>query len=332
MEPLELERRIKLARIERFSKLSLDNNELTRLSVNIGNITSLRELSLHNNKLSQLPEKIGNLSQLQKLCVGLNQLNTLPGTIGNLSRLRVLNLSENQLNTLPDTLGNLSRLRVLYLSSNQLNNLPESICTLSNLAILALSNNKFDSLPENICKLSNLEYLYLSGNNLTVLPTAIYNLSNLTLIYLSDNPFTDLSIVKNIPNIESLYFFNVDLPRRYWTKLSDWKSEWLLDEDNTEVRSVLIEHLGYQKVCEELKGIEIDSWREYTLLKIEDIQMVYDEDGDPDYIQPMVLLKMTCPSTQHIHILRVPPEMTSAEDATTWVNHGIHPDKFAVQT
>lgn len=46
----------------------------------------------------------------------------------------------------------------------------------------------------------------------------------------------------------------------------------------------------------------------------------------------MLLLKLTCLSTQDIHILRVPPEMTSAEAAITWVNHGIHPDEFAVQT
>ena len=46
----------------------------------------------------------------------------------------------------------------------------------------------------------------------------------------------------------------------------------------------------------------------------------------------MVLLKMICPSTAHIHILRVPPEMVSAEAAITWVNHGIHPDRFSIQT
>ncbi len=67
------------------------------------------------------------------------------------------------------------------------------------------------------------------------------------------------------------------------------------------------------------------------MLSINDIEKVFDEDGEPD-TEPMVLLKMTCPSTQHIHILRVPPEMTSAEAAITWVNHGIHPDEFAVQT
>jgi hypothetical protein len=77
------------------------------------------------------------------------------------------------------------------------------------------------------------------------------------------------------------------------------------------------------------------------LLKIDGVEAVYDENGDepidsPEVTlrerEPMVLLKMTCPSTQHIQILRVPPEMTSAEAAITWVNRGIHPDEFAVQT
>ena len=35
---------------------------------------------------------------------------------------------------------------------------------------------------------------------------------------------------------------------------------------------------------------------------------------------------------RNIHILRVLPEMTSAAAAITWVNHGIHLDKFAVKT
>jgi leucine-rich repeat protein SHOC2 len=48
--------------------------------------------------------------------------------------------------------------------------------------------------------------------------------------------------------------------------------------------------------------------------------------------EAIVLLKMTCPSTAHIYILRVPSDLVQAEAAITWVNHGIHPDKFAVQT
>jgi hypothetical protein len=68
-------------------------------------------------------------------------------------------------------------------------------------------------------------------------------------------------------------------------------------------------------------------------LKIDAVETIYEEDDDePIDREPMVLLKMTCPSTGHIHILRVPPEMTSAEAAITWVNHGIHADEFAIQT
>jgi leucine-rich repeat protein SHOC2 len=114
------------------------------------------------------------------------------------------------------------------------------------------------------------------------------------------------------------------LPRRYWTKLSEWKSEWLLNEYNAEIRRVLIERLGYERICNDLGAITLDIWREYALLKITSVEPIDRE--------PMVLLKMTCPSTQYIHILRVPPEMVSAEAAITWVNHGIHPDEFAVQT
>ncbi|WP_373539707.1 hypothetical protein [Chamaesiphon sp.] len=68
------------------------------------------------------------------------------------------------------------------------------------------------------------------------------------------------------------------------------------------------------------------------MLKIDGVERVYNLRGEPIDREPMVLLKMTCPSTAHIHILRVPPEMTSAEAAIKWVNHGIHPDKFSVQT
>ena len=69
------------------------------------------------------------------------------------------------------------------------------------------------------------------------------------------------------------------------------------------------------------------------MLKIDDCEQFIDYIPYPSpTTAPMVLLKMTCPSTAHIHILRVPPEMMSAEAAITWVNHGIYPDKFSVQT
>jgi Leucine-rich repeat (LRR) protein len=177
----------------------------------------------------------------------------------------------------------------------------------------------------------------LGGNQINVLPESISKLISLKELSLNGNPITDLSPLKSLPNLEEVYFLNVSLPRRYWIDFRNWKPEWLLDEDNVEIRRNLIEQIGYEKICEELNATNLDTWQEYTLLKIDDIEAVIIYDGAEDKYEtidrePMVLLKMTCPSTQHIHILRVPPEMVSAEAAITWVNHGIHPDEFAVQT
>ena len=109
-----------------------------------------------------------------------------------------------------------------------------------------------------------------------------------------------------------------------------WEASWLLREKNAEVRRVLIGAIGYPRICQELQAIELDKWvatggdsyQEYTLLKI---------DNDVD-IEPIYLLKMTCPSTGHIHVLRVPPKVRSSKEAISWVNWGIAPEEFQVQT
>lgn len=123
---------------------------------------------------------------------------------------------------------------------------------------------------------------------------------------------------------ECYYFWRgIQIPQKYGAVLSlDWRSQWLLTENNAEIRRILIQQIGYDRICEELQTIELDSWREYTLLKID---THVDE-------EPIYLLKMTCPSTNRIHILRVPPNLTSARKAIRWVNWGVDPKKFAVET
>jgi leucine-rich repeat protein SHOC2 len=235
-------------------------------------------------------------------------------------------LSINQLTILFENIGNFTYPTELDLSNKQLNSLPDSIGNLTNLIRLSLNLNQLTNLPENIGSLHSLNTLNLCLNQLSTLPESIVNLTELTTLHLDGNPLTDLSILQYLPNLKIVTFLYVSLPRRYWTKLSNWKAEWLLDEDNVGIRRALVEVLGYEKVFEKLDILTFDRWREYTLLKIDNSQF-----GNL-IVEPMVLLKMTCPSTSHIHILRVPPEMVSAEDAIMWVNHGIHPDQFVVQT
>ncbi|MDJ0702900.1 MAG: hypothetical protein QNJ46_06425 [Leptolyngbyaceae cyanobacterium MO_188.B28] len=116
---------------------------------------------------------------------------------------------------------------------------------------------------------------------------------------------------------------DVQLPERYGALHPNlWQAQWLLGEDNAELRRVLIQGIGYARICQELHAIELDSWREYTLLRI-------DQAVD---VEPVYLLKMTCPSTHHIHATRVPPDMRAAREAIRWVNHGIDPEEFVMQT
>jgi leucine-rich repeat protein SHOC2 len=263
-------------------------------------------------------------------------LTTLPNKIGKLSALTKLYLSYNRLVSLPDSTGELYNLTDLHLSYNRLTNLPDRITELTNLRRLYLHNNQLTQLPTQIGRLANLTDLHLDNNQLTSLPASISELANLTHINLNSNPLTDLSMLQGLSSLRTVRFTNMNLPRQYWTKFSDWQPQWLLTESNTEIRRILIEQVGYEKICKEGNAVTIDIWQEYTLLKIDmpkpDAFFPFSTFTDFNAPEPIILLKMTCPSTAHVHILRVPPEMASAEAAITWVNHGIHPDRFAVQT
>ncbi|MEG3840662.1 DUF6745 domain-containing protein [Microcoleus sp. herbarium14] len=143
-------------------------------------------------------------------------------------------------------------------------------------------------------------------------------------------------------------YHGVTLPEAYGQIHPDrWQATWLLEEDNAEVRRVLIQGIGYARICSELQATELDCWKEYTLLRIDaDIDgfdpddfdpaffdpVYFGGDGNPPEKEPIYLLKMTCPSTGFIHALRVPPDVRSALEAIRWVNWDIEPEEFSVQT
>ncbi|MEG4960505.1 hypothetical protein QUA78_05055 [Microcoleus sp. K4-B3] len=118
------------------------------------------------------------------------------------------------------------------------------------------------------------------------------------------------------------YYHGVRLPEEYGKfHPNQWQSQWLLTEENAELRRVLIQGIGYDRICQDLSAEQIDSWQEYSLLTI-----------DHADVEPICLLKMTCPSTGFIHALRVPPNLTSAREAIRWANWDIDPEEFSVQT
>jgi hypothetical protein len=122
----------------------------------------------------------------------------------------------------------------------------------------------------------------------------------------------------------TLYAFHGAILPLHYAELHphQWQSQWLLTEPNAELRRALIQGIGYARLCQELQAKELDQWREYTLLEIE-------QEVD---VESIVLLKMTCPSTGYIHTIRVPPEIRSAREAIRWVNWDTDPIEFAVET
>jgi hypothetical protein len=109
---------------QRISELDLDIDENihTIPEYFFSGLEALRilKLWLNNNKLTSLPTEIGDLSHLEILNLDNNQLTSLPASIGNLTSLRALNLDDNQLSELPPEIGQLTNLHELYLQENHL--------------------------------------------------------------------------------------------------------------------------------------------------------------------------------------------------------------------
>ena len=118
------------------------------------------------------------------------------------------------------------------------------------------------------------------------------------------------------------HWHNTSIPERMGkVNCEQWKPEWLLDEENAEVRRVLLQEIGYERAIATLGATVRDTWREYDLIQL----------TVPNMPVRYQLLKMTCPSTGDVHVLRAPPDCDTAEQAITWCNHGVHPDEFAKQ-
>jgi leucine-rich repeat protein SHOC2 len=266
MLPEEIERIIELAAQRSLSYLRISNANV-RVPDIIGTASSLTELVLCGNGIDRLPESIGNLTDLTHL-----------------------DLSDNNLVDLPDTICKLVNLIKLDIDTNYFHKLPPAIFELANLTWLSLDNLDLVDLSEDIGKLTNLQLLSLRGNQISTLPAAFINLTDLSWLVLSSNPIVDLSVLQSLPNLDRVDLFDVNLPRKYWTKFSEWQVEWLIDETDGKLQRILIDRFGYERIDRELApiAIELDRWRELTLIK-------FDLDRG---VRPISILKIDCPSAQ----------------------------------
>lgn len=89
-------------------------------------------------------------------------------------------------------------------------------------------------------------------------------------------------------------------------------SKQVLEEQNAELRRVMIERMGYLRFSQEVGAKELDqdtdAGGKRQLLRIE-----IDDD------EPLVGLACQCPSTNRQYFLRVPPQMKTCHQAAAWM-------------
>ena len=103
---------------------------------------------------------------------------------------------------------------------------------------------------------------------------------------------------------------NVVPPQPSQASPSQWQTPWLLAEKNVEIKKTLLQSLGSSSGCRELHATVLDIWQEYELLQIK-------TNLDDEAIH---LLKITSSSTGQIQALRVPSNISSAQQARQWIN------------
>ncbi|MDJ0703580.1 MAG: hypothetical protein QNJ46_09895 [Leptolyngbyaceae cyanobacterium MO_188.B28] len=109
----------------------------------------------------------------------------------------------------------------------------------------------------------------------------------------------------------------VKIPQKYGEVFShQWRVEWLFTEDDPKLRKLLIQGIGYARICQELPVKILDSCQEYTLLQVDEPRL----HGEPIY-----LLKRVCPITNSLHAIRIPAWICSVDEAICWMNWGINP-------
>ena len=174
-------------KLTQLRKLDISDNEIERISAEIGNFVNLIEFDCNRNDIQELPDTIRYMRSLQVLDISNNPIQSLPVTLTQLRALTELTLNDLSLAALPDDIGALANLRSLQGRDNLLKHIPESLCSIARLESLDLGSNEIEEIPAGVGKLANLKVLWLDLNQLKHLPAEIGKLKRLQYLELSEN-------------------------------------------------------------------------------------------------------------------------------------------------
>jgi len=101
------------------------------------------------------------------------------------------------------------------------------------------------------------------------------------------------------------------IPREWGvTPENDWKPEWLLEEHNAELKRLLFQTIGYDRIMYKLDSKFIHKDGDMELREIRDVD-----------VEPVRLLKVRDSTTRSTYALRVPPNINKCEPARQWTFH-----------
>jgi hypothetical protein len=95
-----------------------------------------------------------------------------------------------------------------------------------------------------------------------------------------------------------------------------WDAYEVLKIKNAQVRCSLLNRMGYDKLLEKVKYKVIDEGDNGQQLL--QVNTAVSEDSYEDTDRILKLLKVICPSTGQVYVLRVPPDFTKCEPARQW--------------
>jgi len=133
----------------RLQALTLDHNNLGKISGAIGVFLQLKVLTFNFNMVGSLPQEIGTCTALTDLQFDANEVEELPGPMHALTNLVRLKLNDNKISNVPDWVGRLTKLQHLSLGNNRLQFIPYPL-TFLKLSILTIDGNPLTAVETGV--------------------------------------------------------------------------------------------------------------------------------------------------------------------------------------
>ncbi|KAF8332698.1 uncharacterized protein EI90DRAFT_2918120 [Cantharellus anzutake] len=186
--------------------LNLSKNPLIDIPLDfVQACSSLRELRLSHVAIKKVPKAIRHIKSLEWLDISCNRILELEQAgLEEIPGLRQIHVQNNRLASLPSSFAHMRSLKFLNISNNKFEQLPPVVSSISTLVDLDVSFNSITALPPGIGNLTQLQRLIIVGNRFTSLPPECRCLFSLRELDCRRNLITDLSILSDLPLLESL--------------------------------------------------------------------------------------------------------------------------------